>query len=410
MAASAQTTWPAIMPRLKPALSESLVAAVLPAGDASVPPTSASPAERLRWLGQWSGWACQGRQCDVRIAVEDLSAEQATVAFAMADALQGQLAERAKGAFDNDELIVSFSGKRVVLRLRTDGDMEMSFWKPESQLMSVGVLTQRELQSPYTRTIESLPTPWKDGYKPQTLEMVVYRPLGTGPFPTLVFNHGSTGAGNRPDWFKLTWTSPEVAEYFARKGWQVLFPQRRGRGLSDGLYDEGFAPDRAMGYSCEPKLALSGFDRATEDLDIVMAQVRTRSDVDTKRLLIGGVSRGGILSVAYAGMRPELFKGVLNFVGGWVGDVCKQADKVNPVLMKRGAGFARPMIWLYGDHDPYYRLAHSRNNFDVFRAAGGLGEFLEFQPAPGRNGHMLHNEPFLWTDAVDKYLAEVEKR
>jgi dipeptidyl aminopeptidase/acylaminoacyl peptidase len=39
--------------------------------------------------------------------------------------------------------------------------------------------------------------------------------------------------------------------------------------------------------------------------------------VDPTRVVIGGQSRGGILSIAYAGQRPEQVKGVVNFVGGW---------------------------------------------------------------------------------------------
>jgi len=39
--------------------------------------------------------------------------------------------------------------------------------------------------------------------------------------------------------------------------------------------------------------------------------------VDDERVVMGGQSRGGILSVAYAGRRPEQVKGVINFVGGW---------------------------------------------------------------------------------------------
>lgn len=288
--------------------------------------------------------------------------------------------------------------------------MEMSLWKPATQLVSAGILTQKPLQSIYTRTIERIPTPWKDGEKAETLEMVVYRPLGKGPFPTLVFNHGSTGIGNRPEWFKLTWTSPDIARYFASKGWQVLFPQRRGRGQSDGLYDEGFAADRSKGYSCEPARALAGFEHAIADLDVIMPQVIARPDVDAKRIIIGGVSRGGILSVSYAGRHPEMFEGVLNFVGGWVGDGCKQADAVNPVLMRRGAVFKAPMLWIYGNHDPYYKLTHSRANFEAFKAAGGSGEFLEFNPPPGRDGHMLHGEPSIWTSALDRYLADVDRQ
>jgi len=38
--------------------------------------------------------------------------------------------------------------------------------------------------------------------------------------------------------------------------------------------------------------------------------------------VIGGQSRGGILSVAYAGAHPQQVRGVINFVGGWTGDSC----------------------------------------------------------------------------------------
>ncbi|MFC7459631.1 alpha/beta hydrolase family protein [Hydrogenophaga defluvii] len=393
------------MPRLQAAVSESPVIATLPEGGAPTPPEPTLPAHLVRWHGLWQGWACGGRQCDVRLAVERVSATQVTVAFAHVNPLQGLFAERAVGQFVGDELVLPLTGARLTLRLRNDGDMEMAFWKPEKQLLSVGVLTQKQIQTPYTRTIERIPTPWNDGERQQTLEMVVYRPLGNGPFPTLVFNHGSTGAGNRPEWFKLTWSSPEVAHYFTNQGWQVLFPQRRGRGQSDGLYDEGFSADRSKGYSCEPERAIAGFDRAVADLDVVMTHILARPDVDRAQVLVGGVSRGGILSVAYAGRRPEMFKGVLNFVGGWLGDGCRQVAAVNPVLMQRGANFKRPTLWLYGDRDPYYKLSHSRNNFEAFKAAGGQGEFLTFEPAPGRDGHSLHNEPFIWTSAVDRYLA-----
>src|SRR5690606_20366616 len=41
--------------------------------------------------------------------------------------------------------------------------------------------------------------------EPVDLEMVVYTPAGPGPHPTVMFNHGSTGFGNDPSLFTLTW-------------------------------------------------------------------------------------------------------------------------------------------------------------------------------------------------------------
>src|SRR5262249_12939599 len=99
------------------------------------------------------------------------------------------------------------------------------------------------------RTVERIPTPWVEAGRALTLEMAVYQPLGTGPYPTLIFHHGSTGNGDNPALFTITYTSETLAKTFVDQGWQVLFPQRRGRGASDGVYDEGFEPDRSR-YSC----------------------------------------------------------------------------------------------------------------------------------------------------------------
>src|SRR5687768_8329811 len=108
------------------------------------------------------------------------------------------------------------------------------------------------------------------------------------------------------------------------------------------------------------------------------------TDVTTRpRVVIGGQSRGGILSVAYAGRRPQQVRGVINFVGGWLGARSVTATEVNQTLMKRGASFPGEMLWLYGDGDPFYGLAHSRGNFAAFSRAGGTGTFHEFPAPPG---------------------------
>lgn len=109
----------------------------------------------------------------------------------------------------------------------------------------------------------------------------------------------------------------------------TLFPQRRGRGKSGGDYGEGLASD-GSGYSCDA--AIAGFERAVDDPDAVMRHLRGWPDVDQSRLAIGGVSRGGILSIAYAGMPPAMFQGAINFNGRWLGRGCATHEAVNPVL------------------------------------------------------------------------------
>ena len=96
------------------------------------------------------------------------------------------------------------------------------------------------------------------------LGAVLFRPAGTGPFPLAVVNHGSTGRGNDPRLFRQTFIAPMAAEFLSARGWLIAFPQRRGRGRSDGLYDEGFNTDRAQGYTCETKRTLAGADRRSQ--------------------------------------------------------------------------------------------------------------------------------------------------
>lgn len=253
------------------------------------------------------------------------------------------------------------------------------------------------------RSTERAPTPFADDTGAVTLEVVVYRPLATGPFPAVVFHHGSTGNGDDPSLFRETYTSETIARFFTERGWLVAFPQRRGRGASDGLYDEGFTPDRSR-YSCLSEPALAGLERALQDADAAMAFLAAHEDVDASSMLSAGTSRGGVLAIAHAGRRTGRFVGVVNFVGGWLGEGCQDSTQVNRTAFQLGAAFAGETLWLYAANDPFYSLAHSRGNFDAFVGAGGRGRFEIFTRAPGLNGHFLVNDPSLWGDELEAYL------
>jgi hypothetical protein len=74
-------------------------------------------------------------------------------------------------------------------------------------------------------------------------------------------------------------------------------------------------------------------------------------------------------------------------------------------LFRRGAPFQRPTLWLYGDNDSTYSLAHSRSNFAAFQNAGGKGTFSDFEVPNKGNGHFLSRYPQLWLDAFASYLV-----
>ncbi|HQZ44773.1 MAG TPA: alpha/beta hydrolase [Usitatibacteraceae bacterium] len=255
-----------------------------------------------------------------------------------------------------------------------------------------------------TRTTERAATAFVEAGRPVTLEVVVFEPLDPGPHPAVVFHHGSTGNGDDPSLFRLTYVSETAARFFTARGWTVFFAQRRGRGASDGLYDEGFEPDRSR-YSCRTELALPGVEHALQDADAALEHVRRRPSTDATRILLAGESRGGILAVAQAGRRPDAVLGAVNFVGGWLGEACVDAAPVNRTAFVMGAASPLPTYWIYAANDPFYSLGHSRANFAAFTAAGGRGTFTDYQRAPGLNGHFVLADPSLWEADLAAFLA-----
>lgn len=395
------------MAALEPELSESSIVATLPADIAIFQPSAELPVSMAAWCGEWSGWAGPGRSHDIKLLVESVSLPHATILCARASDHQGAVSERVLARFHENELQGQLtSGANLYFRLRKPDIMEV-FWCEVDGHWIAGVLSQQSANG--QRLVERVPTGMFAQGREITLEMVTFKPAGAGPFPNLLFQHGSTGSGSDPSSFTNTVTSPALAKFFNDRGWMVMFPQRRGRGKSDGLYDEGFEPDRSQ-YSDRPEFALPGVDHALCDLDAVIEHVLGKADVDPAQMLIGGHSRGAFLSLAFAAARPLIFKGVLNFVGGWVDDSGPASDSINGVIARRGGTFPGPSIWLYAENDPFYGIAHSRKNFEAFIAAGGQGNFHVLTAPPGHDGHHIVSLTDLWGPVIEQFLARTIQR
>lgn len=124
-----------------------------------------------------------------------------------------------------------------------------------------------------------------------TLVGYIYKPDGPGPFPTLVWNHGSEpnpGAGPQFD---------SVAAIFVPAGYVVVAPTRRGHGDSEGTYIQNTiaatrqrsgedAAERAM-------VQLMGGEQLSDQL-AGLSYAKTLAFVDTSKLVVAGCSYGGI--------------------------------------------------------------------------------------------------------------------
>jgi len=252
--------------------------------------------------------------------------------------------------------------------------------------------------SPATMWIPMTETRLLGGPRALRLEATVFRPSASGPVPLVVFNHGSTGRGRGSPTETLTY--PETARFFVERGWAVLIPMRRGRGASEGDYLEQ--------YDCDTALLSRGVDRAVQDLDAVMAFVGQQTWVDRERLLLAGMSRGGLLSIVYASVRQTGARGVINFAGGWTAEPCDQRIHFHePTLARAGRATTIPELWLYSENDRNYGPAAVRAYHRAFTGSGGTAELYVFPPI-GHDGHiLLPRSVSVWTSAVDGFLRRI---
>ena len=229
------------------------------------------------------------------------------------------------------------------------------------------------------------------------LEGSLYRPPAPGRVPVLVFNHGSTGAGRVSPSSTAQYRYPEVARFFVERGWAVLIPMRRGRGASGGEYLER--------YDCDRAILAAGVERAIEDLDAALAFVSAQPWADPTRLLLGGMSRGGLLAVVYPSRRAVAARGVVTFAGGWTVERCDDRTRFNEDTFAEAGRTARlPMLWLYSENDRNYGPAAVGAYHQGFVRAGGTAT-LEMFPPIGHDGHiLLPGEARAWRTAVSDFL------
>ena len=300
---------------LSAALAASAVAAMeILADDVPIPPDTRivsappeTPEGTKRFLGAWIG-AWGGLLHHVLIVESVDSNGVASIVYAVGDNPRAGVVRQWKRyeATVSEDLLTLTGASTITYRLTSFDKLAATFRRGSAAARAMlSRIDMADLMRPadgiaWTRPVEFLNTRLQEDGRPVRLEVVIEKPTGEGPFPLLVFNHGSTGNGREPARFGVTWWSPEVADFFVKKGWMVAFPQRRGRGKSDGLYDEGFAPDRAQGYTCDPKRSLAGADRALDDIEAAVTALKQRPDIAHNRIVVGGQSRGGVLSIVYA--------------------------------------------------------------------------------------------------------------
>jgi dienelactone hydrolase len=250
---------------------------------------------------------------------------------------------------------------------------------------------------------------------PVTLPMLAYvvRPVGTGPFPLVIMNHGVSLNARERAFFPLV-EFRDAAMWFARRGNIVVAPTGTGYGAAaldiseKGLYGPFFS---AIG-SCEnPNFRNAGLAVALLDKWIVDYMTDQKLIVPSSTVVVGQ-SAGGWAAIALSSENLPSVKAIIAFAAGRGGRVGgKPNNNCAPdKLVEATADFGRtartPMLWIYIENDTFFGPALSKEMHRAYVSAGGDAEY-HLLPPFGSDGHFMIDSADsipLWAPLVSQFL------
>jgi dienelactone hydrolase len=212
------------------------------------------------------------------------------------------------------------------------------------------------------------------------LQGFFYVPDGKGPFPAVLWNHGSE---KRPG------AQPELAEFYTSHGFVFFLPHRSGQGRSPGTY----IMDEMEGSRANPAAAVQAQQAANEDVVAAMTWLRAQKEVDTNRIVVSGCSFGGIqtLLAAEKGLGARAFIAFAPGAKSW-GNGALQERLENAVRNAKG-----PVFVLQAKND--FSTGPAKVLGKIAKANGGQAEIY---PAFGNSAQDGH-----WAFATSKAGIEV---
>ena len=187
------------------------------------------------------------------------------------------------------------------------------------------------------------------------LKALLWKPVGRGPFPAVLFNHGSwptnTSTGRPAE--EIFAQAATLGPVFARHGFVFLFLFRRGAGLSIG---QGASTADLM----QSELAANGQEarnqiqlRLMETYELSdalagLAYLRTLPDVDPRHVAVVGHSFGGSLTLLVAEQDKRLMAAVdfAGAAGSW-----ESSPELRARLLAAVGATTMPIYFIHAEND-----------------------------------------------------------
>jgi carboxymethylenebutenolidase len=172
----------------------------------------------------------------------------------------------------------------------------------------------------------------------------LWKPDGPGPFPVVLWNHGSE---------KLPGWRPALGAFYTAHNYVFFIPHRRGQGRSPGDYIEDLLARTPSDQRNRRMVELQ--EAEVEDVVAALSYLKTLPFVDHERIAMSGCSYGGIQTLL-AGERDLGVKALVPFAPA------AMSWERNPILqdrLKQAVDRARaPVFLLQAEND--FNLAPSR--------------------------------------------------
>ena len=243
------------------------------------------------------------------------------------------------------------------------------------------------------------------------LRGLLYRPRGRGPFPAVLFTHGSWRAVGNPARDQQIFERQSVAlsRVFVSHGYVFLFLFRRGAGLSaDNEIHSNDLLDRELatkGRDARNRLQLKLLE--TDEMSDALsglAFVRALSYVDARRVAVVGHSFGGSLALLMA-ERDSTIAAVVDFSGA------AYSWGISPPLRARlldAVGRIRaPVFFIHAAND--YSVAPAKALGAEMARLGRPHRVKIYPPVGGtvNEGHnFIHLRVEVWEPDVFAFLNE----
>ena len=234
------------------------------------------------------------------------------------------------------------------------------------------------------------------------LRGVVYKPKGTGPFPAVLYNHGSA-----PEMYSNQ-AIEALGPLFVSHGWVFFAPYRRGQGLSAaaGPYigDEIAASLKKGGFpaGAATMVRLLETDHLNDQM-AALAWLQKQDFVQPHRIATAGNSFGGIEVVL--GAERGSYCAAIDGSGGaesWALAPVLQDRMVHAVQNARA-----PIFFFQAEND--YDLSPSRTLSAAMKDAGRAAE-VKIYPPYGTSAKEGHSFAYLgssvWGDDVFRFLGQ----